>query len=53
MDVRPRKCALDVCLLALNFVPDWFVPNKMIKKLDDSTTFVNKDSDNVTFLVMK
>ena len=28
---------------------NWFVTNKMIKKLNDNTIFVNEDSGNVTF----
>ena len=45
--------AADDFLLALKFVPDWFVTNKMIKKLDNAL-FTEDDilfyeSDNVTF----
>ena len=45
----------DDFLPTLNFVPDWFVTNKMIKKFynalfpHDDILFSNKDSDNVTF----
>ena len=27
---------VDVCLPALKFIPDWFVANKMLGKLDNS-----------------
>ena len=45
--------AVNCCLLALKFVPDWFVMNKMMEKLD-SAVFSNDyiafgDSDFVTF----
>ena len=46
--------AVDVCLPALTFVPDWFITNKMLEKRDDivfsnnDIVFVNEDSD-VTF----
>ena len=45
--------AVNCCLLALQFVPDWFVMNKMMEKLD-SAVFSNDyiafgDSDFVTF----
>ena len=42
----------------LKFVPDCFVTNNMLEKLDDvifsndDIAFVNADSDDVTFLVM-
>ena len=48
--------AVDDFLPTLKFVPDWFVKNKMLEKLDDvvfsndDIVFVNADSDNVTFL---
>ena len=32
--------AVNCCLLALKFVPDWFVMNKMMEKLD-SAVFSN------------
>ena len=41
------------------FVPDWFVTSTMIKKHDDALfanndiIFINKDSNNATFLVVK
>ena len=47
--------AVDVCLPLLKFVPDKFVTNKMINKLDDvvfsndDRVFVNGGSDNDTF----
>ena len=47
--------AVDACLPALKFIPDWFFINKMLEKLDDiiffndNIVFVNTDSDNVTF----
>ena len=48
--------AVYTCLQALKFVADWFATDKMPKKLDDvfsndDITFVNTDSDNVTFLL--
>ena len=49
---------VDACLRALKLVPDWFVSNKMLEKLDDvvfsndDIVFVNENSDNVKFLVM-
>ena len=49
--------AVDSCLLALKFVPDWFVTSKMIEKRD-SAVFYNDyivsddlDSDFVTFFI--
>ena len=36
--------AVDACLPALNFVPDWFVPNIMLEKLDNAV-FSNDDID--------
>ena len=48
--------AVDNCLAALKFVPDWFVTNKLIKKLstalyaDENKLYFNEDSDNVTFI---
>ena len=35
--------AIDTSLLALKFVPDWFVTNKMLEKLD--VVFSNDDMD--------
>ena len=48
--------AVDNCLAALKFVPDWSVTNKLIKKLstalyaDGNKLYFNEDSDNVTFI---
>ena len=45
--------AVDDCLVALKFVPNWFVTSKMIKKLftalyaDENTHYFNEDSSNV------
>ena len=39
IDTKNQKIsdkAVDSYLLALKFVPDWFVTNKMIKKLDNA-----------------
>ena len=47
--------AVDSYLPALKFVPDWFVPSKIIEKLDhsvfsnDDIVFGDIDSDIVTF----
>ena len=47
--------AVDDCLAALKFVPDWFVTSKMIKILfnalyaDESILYFNDDSSNVVF----
>ena len=47
--------AVDDCLAALKFVPDWFVTSKMIEKLftalysDENILYLNEDSGNVTF----
>ena len=47
--------AVDDCLAALKFVPDWFVTSKMIKILfiafyaDEDILYFNKDSGNVVF----
>ena len=47
--------AVDDCLAALKFVPDWFVITKMIKNLftvlyaDENIVYFNEDSSNVTF----
>ena len=44
--------AVDDCLAALKFDPDWFVTSKMIKKLftalyaDENTIYFNEDSSN-------
>ena len=48
--------AVDFSLLALKFVPDWFVTSKMIEKPDSAVfsngniVFRDLDSDFVTFL---
>ena len=36
--------AVDVCISALKFIPDWFVTNKMLQKVDDAV-FSNDDID--------
>ena len=47
--------AVESYLLALKFVPDWFIASKMIEKLDnavffnDGITFGDIDSDIVTY----
>ena len=47
--------AVDHCLEALKFIPDWLTTSKMLKKLDnalhtnDDTIFYNEDFDKVTF----
>ena len=47
--------AVDSCLLALEFVPDWFVTSRMTKKVDsavftnDYIVFGDLDSNFVTF----
>ena len=47
--------AVDDFLPALKFVPDWFVTNKMLEKLDDTlfanddVIFINEGSNNVKF----
>ena len=47
--------AVDDCLTASKFVPDWFVTSKMIKNLctalygDDGLVLFDEDSGNVTF----
>ena len=47
--------AVDDFLPALKFVPDWFVTNKMLEKLDDTLfanddiIFINEGSNNVKF----
>ena len=49
--------AVDCYLLTLKFVPDWFVTNNMIEKLDstmfsdDCIVFSDQDSDFVTFFI--
>ena len=50
-----KICHVDDCLVALEFIPDWFVSSKMIKKLftalyaDDGLLFFDNDSGSVTF----
>ena len=49
--------ASDACLLPLEFVPNWFVMNKILEKLDvvfsnDYVVFNNADFDSFTFLVI-
>ena len=47
--------AVDDCLGALKFIPDWFVTSKMIKKrltasyADDNILYLNEDSGNTVF----
>ena len=48
--------AVDDCLAALKFVPDWFVTNKMIRILftalyaDENILYFNEVSGNVAFI---
>ena len=48
--------AVDDCLAALKFVPDWFVTNKMIKihftalYADKNILYFEEDSGNVIFI---
>ena len=48
--------AFDDSLSALNFVPDWFITNKMIRKLhealfaNDDILFFDEDFGKITFL---
>ena len=48
--------AVDDCLAALKFVPDWFVASKMLEKLDnafhpnDDIFFYNEDFNKVIFI---
>ena len=50
--------AVDEFLPALKFVPDWFVTNKILEKLNDvlfvndDIIFINEDCDNVTFFLV-
>ena len=54
-----RMCdeAVDACLAALKFIPDWFAANKMLEKLDNTLhtkndiLFYNEDFDKVTSLL--
>ena len=47
---------VDYCLVALKFVPDWFVTSKMIKILftalyaDENRLYINEDFGNVVFI---
>ena len=47
--------AVDSCLIALKFVPDWFVTSKMIEKRDSAVLcdnyiiFGHLDSNSVTY----
>ena len=47
--------AADDCLVALKFVPDWFVTSKMIKNLftalyaDENILYFNEDTINAVF----
>ena len=49
--------AVDTFLPTLEFIPDWFVTSKMIKKLDDDLfsngdiIFVYEDSNYVTLFI--
>ena len=48
--------AVDGCLAALKFIPDWFVTNKMLQKSDNALfangdiLFYNEDFDKVTII---
>ena len=48
--------AVDDCLVALKFIPDWFVTSKMLEKFDnalhanDDILSYNKNFDKVTFI---
>ena len=48
--------AVDDCLAALKFVPDWFVTSKLIKILftalyaDENIPYFNEDSGNVVYI---
>ena len=56
---KTQKMCADAFLTILKFVPDWSVPGKKIKKLDDhlffndDIIFVNEDSNYVKFLMVK
>ena len=47
--------AFDGCLVALKFVPDWFVTSKMIKKLltalyaGENILYFDENSNNIVF----
>ena len=48
--------AVNNCLAALKFIPDWFLISKMLEKLvnalhaNNDKLFYNKDFDKVTFI---
>ena len=48
--------AVDDCLVALKFIPDWLVTSKMLEKFDnalhanDDILSYNEDFNNVTFI---
>ena len=42
--------AVDDCLAALKFIPDWIVTNKMLQKLDNALHANDEDFDKVTFI---
>ena len=56
-----QKCdkAVDDCLAALKFAPDWFVTSKKIKTLfpalydEENIPYLDEDSGNVVLFVMK
>ena len=49
--------SVDDCLAALKFIPDWFVPNKMLEKFhddlpaNDDILFFNEDFNKITIFV--
>ena len=49
--------AVDNCLAALTFIPDWFVTSKMLEKLNnalqtkDDILFYDKNFDKIKFIV--
>ena len=53
---KNRNEAVNDCLAALKFVPDWFVKSKMLEKLDnalqanDVIVFYNEGFNKVTFI---
>ena len=59
IDISSCDKVVDVFLSALKFVPDWFVTNKMIKKLltvlcaDHDILFYDKNSGNMIFCFCK
>ena len=48
--------AVDDCLAALKFIPDWFVTSNILEKLEislqaiDDILFYNEDFDRCTFI---